>query len=195
MYACMHACMCGFHCTPHKHARDPAASFSGISVLTIHVPSKRVIDVLGQLSFPPSSRLPPTLLALCYCVTLLRERACIGTLRPSVHKRRGWRSLRRAQGSKHYVRSSGTPIWLCDPSTDRPLFLLKLSFHSPQQRDSCVGVQWQGSGVGSGRPPDFKDIDRHFSFVESLVIHLTTHTGHPAPPPTPSLKLMTLEVC
>ena len=45
------------------------------------VPSKRVIDVLRQLSFPPSSRLPPTLPALCYCVTPLRERACIGTLR------------------------------------------------------------------------------------------------------------------
>lgn len=90
----------------------------------------------------------------------------LGPSGPSVHKRRGWRSLRRAQGSKHYVRSSGTPIRLCDPNTDKPLFLLKLSFHSPQQRDSYAGVQWQRSGVGSGRPSDFKDIDRHFSIVK-----------------------------
>lgn len=40
----------------------------------------------------------------------------------------------------------------------------------------------QGSGVGSGWPSDFKDIDRHSSFVKSLIIHLTTLTGHPVPP-------------
>lgn len=156
------------------------------------VPSKRLIDVLGQVSFPPSSRLPPTLPALCYCVTPRRERACVGTLRPSVRKRRGWRSSRRAQGSKQYVRSSGTPIWLWVPSTDRPLFLLKLSFHSPQQRDSYAGVQWQGLKGGGGRRSDFKDIDRHFSIVKSLVIHLTTRTGHPI---QRHFNLMTLEVC
>lgn len=39
------------------------------------VASKRVTDVLSQLSYPPSSRLPPTLSALRYCVTLLKERA------------------------------------------------------------------------------------------------------------------------
>lgn len=82
-------------CESHKHAQDPAKSFGGISVLTIHVgvvlcPVKGVIDVLRQLSFPPSSRLPPTLPALRYCVTLLGERACTGTLGPSIHKRRGW---------------------------------------------------------------------------------------------------------
>lgn len=84
-------------CELHKHAQHPAKSFGGISVLTIHVrvvlcPVKRVIDVLRQLSFPPSSRLPPTLPALRYCVTLLGERACTRTLGPSIHKRRGWRS-------------------------------------------------------------------------------------------------------
>lgn len=40
-------------------------------------------------------------------------------------------SVRRTQGSKHCVRSSGTPLRLCDPNTGEPLFLLKLSFHSP----------------------------------------------------------------
>lgn len=36
--------------------------------------------------------------------------------------------------------------------------------------------------MGSGRPSDFKDIDRHSSIVKSLVIHLTTLTGYLAPP-------------
>lgn len=154
-------------------------------------PSKRVIDFLGQISFPPSLRLPPTLPALCYCVKPLRERVWIGTLRPSVYKRRGRRALRRAQGSKHCVRSSGTPIWLCNTGTDKPLFLLKLAFHSPQQRDSYAGMQWQGSGVGSGRPSDFKDIDGQFSIVKSLIIHLMTRRGHPVPY-NPISKVMTL---
>lgn len=39
------------------------------------VASERATDVLGQLSCPPSSRLPPTLAALRDCVTLLKERA------------------------------------------------------------------------------------------------------------------------
>lgn len=75
-------------------------------------------------------------------------------------------------------------MWLRDPSTDEPLFLLKLSFHSPPATGLLRrgAVAWQGSRVGSGRPSDFKDIDRHFSIVKSLVIHLTTRTGHPAPP-------------
>lgn len=110
-----------------------------------------VIHILSQLSLPPSFCLPLTLTtlnALCYCVTTLRESVCTMTPRPTVRERRGCRSLRRAQGSKHCVRSSGTPIWLCNPSTDKLLFLLKISFHSPQQQDSFAGGQGQDSGGG-----------------------------------------------
>lgn len=80
-------------------------------------------------------------------------------------------------------------------ATVPPQALLSFPF---KQRDSYAGVQWQGSGVGRGRPSDFKDIDRHFSIVKSLVIHMTTGTGHPVPPRHPvqrHLKLMTREVC
>lgn len=45
------------------------------------------------------------------------------------------------------------------------------------------GCRGRAQGVGSGRPSDFKDIDRHSSIVKSLVIHLTTLTGYPSPQP------------
>ncbi|CAB1429079.1 unnamed protein product [Pleuronectes platessa] len=109
-------------------------------------------SVLCQLSLPPSP-LPHAFLspppALCVCVTPLRERACTGTLGPSIHKRRGWRSRRRAQGSKHCVRGSGTPIGLCNPGTDAPLFLLKLAFHStppPATGLLCRGAEARAQG-------------------------------------------------
>lgn len=133
--------------------QDRQGSFSGISARTVNA---RIVlcpvkEWLTSSANSPSSRLPPTLPALCYCVTLLRERACIGTLRPGVHKRRGWRSSRRAQGSKQYVRSSGTPIWLCNPSTDKPLFLLKLSFHSPSSNGTLtLGCSGRAQGWAGG---------------------------------------------
>lgn len=100
-----------------------------------------------------SSRLPPALPALCYCVTPLRERACIGTLRPSVHKRRGWMSLRRAQGSKHCVRSSGTPIRLCDPSIGEPLFLLQARLSFPPGNGTLMpGCRCRAQGWAVGDP-------------------------------------------
>lgn len=50
-------------------------------------------------------------------------------------------------------------------------------------------------GRAMGWPSDFKDIDRHSSIVKSLIIHLTSCAGHPAPPCMPSPELMALEVC
>lgn len=172
------------HTTTHKTRQGPSLAFRCWPVMSkmMLYPLKEWLTFSANSpSHRPYALLPPSLpsATASHCCESVRVS---GPLRPSIRKRRGWRSLRRAQGSKHYVRSSGTPMWLWDSSTDRPLFLLKLSFHSPEQRDSCAGVQWQGSGVGSGRPSDFKDIDRHFSIVKSLVTHLTTRTGHPDPP-------------
>lgn len=67
-------------------------------------------------------------------------------------------------------------------------------FIPPREQDSYARVQWQGSGVGSGWPFDFKDIDRHFSTVVCLIIDLMASTGHAIPLKT-FLKWMTPEVC
>lgn len=55
------------------------------------------------------------------------------------------------------------PLSGCNPGTDEPLFLLKLSFHSP----TAMGcLRWGCSGVGRGWLSDFNDIDGHFSIVK-----------------------------
>lgn len=110
------------------------------------------------------------------------------------------------RGSKLYVRTSGTPISVCECSTDGPLFLLKLSFHynpphptplSPQPHPTpppatggCRGrAQWR-AGRWWGAPSDFKDIDRHFSIVQK-----PRNSSDGPPPPSPQTATNPLSPC
>lgn len=133
----------------------------------------------------PSSQ-PPRRLLLRH--TPGRARQYRDPRAPGVHKRRGWRSSRRAQGVKtvcaHFRDPYLTARLRHRRATVPPQALLSFTPPSPQQPDSYAGVPWQGSGVGrGGRPFDFKDIDRHSSIVQKPVNSLDERCGPILPPP------------
>lgn len=133
--------MCRLYCKSQKHIQGPLQHLSGWPFMSeLCCIRQRVIDVLGQLA-PPSFLVAFLPLSMPSATASHRWKS-VRVLGPSglMSISRGGGGHRGEPSGQNTVRRSGTPVWLCDPSTDKPLFHFKLLFHSPREWDSYAGV-------------------------------------------------------